>query len=913
MKKIISCLSAIFIVLSLFFLPSLPVSAQREEGTFIKENARSSFSLEIMQEGNYNIALEYICSKDRSDDPVIGLMVDGVYPYEETKEIILCRSWQDISQEKYDIQGNEIRPSQTQSFESQTTILKNRNSSADECYEFKLGAGIHVVEIATYEQSLTVCSVKAVKSDEMMNYDEVLEKHLANGAEDISLKNPIVVQAEKPSLKSSRSLLSANDRTSCNTQPYDAVKTRYNSIGGGRWSENGQWLEWKINVEKSGLYPIAVRWKQDQKNNDISSRALYIDGQLPFKEAANIEFAYSNKWQVSLLGEENQDGGYLFYLNKGEHTIRLTATVGRQQELIDEISSVISRANTAYLDIVMVTVPSPDINRDYDYEKLIPDTLKEMSSLSEKLKSIEEKVVALSGESGQNTTAIKRIYGILDKVIDDPETISNRLHDFQDSISSLASSLTDMRKQPLTLDYIAIGTDAESKPRAEGNFFAKLLHYIKQYIGSFITDYDTLGSTEVSEGKALKVWMGSDTTVIAASTGSTAGRDQLQIMRELVTDGFSANTNIPVSVQLVNAGSLLPATLAGRGPDVALGLAQSTPVNYALRNALCDLLQFDNSDDVLKDFSDAAIKPFTLDGKVYAIPETLVYPMLFYRSDILAECGVELSELDTWESLLQVALPKLQMKYLEFGVPATFNTFSTLLLQNGGKMYTDDNTASAFNSVEGMSAFKLTTSLFTQYKLDLSFNFLNRFRSGQMPLAIQDYTVYNQLSVYAPEIDGLWGMLPICGITKENGEVDRTAACTVTGCGITSCSQMKEQAWKFILWWTSEDTQTEFSQSIEALLGTAARNPTANLKARENLAWSSIIRESMRTQEKSLSCIPEIAGSYYSTRTYDFAFRDVVYEGKDIKATLNSASESIDAEIKEKRKEFYGEQAGGQN
>lgn len=907
MKKIISCLSAILIILCLFYAPLLSVSAEEKNGIFIKENSSEVFSLEIQQAGEYNIALEYTCSKERSDDPVIGLKIDGYYPLEDTKEIMLSRSWQDIKEEKYDIQGNEIRPSQTQSFVAQTAILKNRNSSAEKCFEFRLEAGMHSVEIITYEQPLTVYSVTEVKTDEVLKYAEALEKYRAEGAESVTLKTPIVVQAEKPSLKSSRSLLSANDRTSFITQPYDAVKTRYNCIGGGRWTENGQWLEWKIDVKKSGLYPIAVRWKQDQKNNDISSRAFYIDGKLPFEEAANLEFAYSGKWQVSLLGEEKQEGGYLFYLTQGEHTLRLVATVGRQQELIDEINSAISRANAAYLDIVMVTGPSPDINRDYDYEKLIPDTLKEMADLSKDLKAIEEKVVELSGESGQNTTAIKRIYGMLDKVTEDPETISRRLNDFQDSISSLASSLTDMRKQPLTLDYISVGTDVNSKPRAEGNFFGMMLHYIKQYIGSYLTDYDTLGSTEVSDGEALKVWLGSDTSVIAASAGGTAGRDQLQIMRELVTDGFSASTDIPVSVQLVNAGSLLPATLAGIGPDVALGLAQSTPVNYALRNALCDISQFEKSDEVLGEFSDAAVKPFTLDGKVYAVPETFVYPMLFYRSDILAECGVELSELETWESLLQVALPKLQMKYLEFGVPATFNTFSTLLLQNGGKMYNEGNTASAFNSVEGMSAFKLMTSLYTQYKLDLSFNFLNRFRSGQMPLAIQDYTVYNQLSVYAPEIDGLWGMLPICGITKANGEVDRTAACIVTGCGITAYSQMKEQAWKFISWWTSADTQTEFSQSIEALLGTAARNPTANLKARENLAWSSKTREAMRTQERSLSVIPEIAGSYYATRTYDFAFRDVVYEGKDIKATLNSASESIDAEIKEKRKEFYGE------
>ncbi|MBR7133195.1 MAG: extracellular solute-binding protein [Clostridia bacterium] len=906
MKRLIAVIAVILITVGSVVPISVCATSAEENFHRIGENSSFSSGITVANEGEYTVRLKYKCDLNSSADPVIGLLIDGVYPFEGAEKITLDRGWKDNAEQRYDIQGNEIRPSQLQADVIFEKILKDNSVASDDVYLFELNSGIHKVTVITYEQPIELYSVELVEFENLPEYSKAVEQYRALGAKEILDVNPILIQAEKPSLKSAQSLLSVNDRASSITQPYDAVKARYNCIGGGRWSENGQWLEWEINIPQTGLYPIALRWKQDQKNNDISSRAIYIDGEIPFKEAATLEFPYSNKWQVSFIGEKETEGGYLFYLTEGKHTLRLEATIGRQKELIADMQRIIGQANQLYLDIVMVTGPSPDINRDYDYEKLIPDTLKEMLQVSKELKGLEAEVITLSGESGQNTSSIKRLYGVIDKMTEDSETISRRLGDFQDAISSLAVSLTDMRSQPLTVDYLTLGAK-KNQLKAEGSFFAQLIHYIKQYIGSFAVDYNTLGNTKESDADALRVWLGADTTVIAASAGGTAGRDQSQIVRELVTDDFSSNTGIPVSVQLVNTGSLLPATLAGIGPDVALGLAQATPVNYALRNALYNLSEFEDCAEILNGFNDAAVLPFTLDGSVYAIPETMVYPMLFYRSDILSECGVELDELETWDSLLQVALPKLQMKYLEFGVPATYNTFSTLLLQNGGAMYNEEHTASAFNSTQGMAAFKLMTSLYTEYRLDLSFNFLNRFRSGQMPLAIQDYTMYNQISVYAPEIEGLWGMLPVCGIKDAAGQVNRTVAGTMTGCGITSYSKLKEEAWEFVKWWTKAETQIEFSQALEAVLGTAARNPTANLEARESLAWSSDIKDALRMQEASLSCIPEIAGGYYSSRNYDFAFRDVVYEGKDIKATLNSAAESIDTEIAEKRNEFYGE------
>ena len=92
---------------------------------------------------------------------------------------------------------------------------------------------------------------------------------------------------------------------------------------------------------------------------------------------------------------------------------------------------------------------------------------------------------------------------------------------------------------------------------------------------------------EGGEGESISVWV-------------TTGRDQSTIMRSLVSDSFTAQKNIAVDLKLVAAGSLLPATLSGSGPDVNMTLGSVTIINYAIRSAALPINPegyVDNPDD----------------------------------------------------------------------------------------------------------------------------------------------------------------------------------------------------------------------------------------------------------------------------------------------------------------------------
>ena len=317
-------------------------------------------------------------------------------------------------------------------------------------------------------------------------------------------------------------------------------------------------------------------------------------------------------------------------------------------------------------------------------------------------------------------------------------------------------------------------------------------------------------------------------------------------------------------------GSLLPATLAGIGPDVSLGMVQADPMNYAFRHAVCDLSGFSGAEEVMARFHPSALTPFRYGDALYAIPETQSFPMLFYRKDILDEMEIPLTELETWDGLLLSALPKIQKSYLQLGLASGCNTFLMFLLQNGGELYSEDLKSCLGNLPEGIRAFETYTELYSDYKQPLAFDFANRFRSGEIPLAIVDFTAYNQLSIFAPEIKGLWGMKPLPYTVREDGTRDRTAIGTVTASVIMSQAKDPEGAWEFIRWFS----------------------------------WDRDIAQALQTQWESVRTVPEVPGGYFTSRYLDFAFRDVVYNGKDIRETLNSAVMTINEEIRSKRQEF---------
>ena len=245
-------------------------------------------------------------------------------------------------------------------------------------------------------------------------------------------------------------------------------------------------------------------------------------------------------------------------------------------------------------------------------------------------------------------------------------------------------------------------------------------------------------------------------------------RDQGTILKSMVDDTFTPDTGVKVNVEIVAPDALLSAVVAGRGPNVVLSVGADQPVNYALRNASEDLTQFEDFDEVIKSYTESSYEQYRLGDKIYGIPETQTFNVMFYRTDILNELGLEIPQ--TWQELIEM-LPTIQGNNMSIGIPSAAGSSSnttastsvasnmpdlsmyfSMLFQNGGDLYDGEGMQTTVDEEAGVVAIEDYTEYFTDYGIPVFFDFVSRFRSGEMPIGIAAYSVYNTLMVSAPEL-----------------------------------------------------------------------------------------------------------------------------------------------------------------
>ena len=386
------------------------------------------------------------------------------------------------------------------------------------------------------------------------------------------------------------------------------------------------------------------------------------------------------------------------------------------------------------------------------------------------------------------------------------------------------------------------------------------------------------------------------------------------VLNSLINEYFTPQENIKVDLKITSC-SLLMGMLSGNAPDLSLHMSRTEPLNLAMRGALYDLSKFDDFDDVTKSFAESATLPYTYKNGVYALPDTQSFYVMFYRKDVLDKLGIEVPQ--TWDefltavSVLQINNMDAYIPYVQITDASTVNTgvgglnlYATILQQFGGSFYNDELDECIIDSPVGFSAFKYWTEMYTKKKLPTTASFYNRFRSGTIPLGIEAYTQYTTLMEAAPEIQGRWSIALVPGTRKEDGTIDRTISGSGSGCAIIRTSENIDEAWKFLKWWTSADTQLNYNNNVEAILGAVSRVTTANVEAFSRMAWEKKDLELLLEQRSYIREIPEVPGSYFVSRSIDQAFWNVVESNAQPKDTLYKWSKICNSEIDRKIAEY---------
>lgn len=845
------------------------------------ENGYVSWEIDVPESGLYNMSMKYYPVAGNSAAIERELRINGKTPFVEAKKLTFTRVWENKGPIERANRGNDLRPSQIESPQWQEAIFKDRDSSYSKPYQFYFEKGLNQVQLMSVREPLVIAYVQLHQEDVPPSYAELEEQYRLKQYTPVK-DAQVKIQGEDARYKSDPTLYPIMDRTSPTTEPYHPSKIRLNTIGGMNWNTAGQWMEWEVEVPQEGLYELVFKYRQNLLRGLNVSRRLTIDGAVPFKEAENLSFGYDANWQMGVLGQEEKP--FLLYFTKGKHSIKMEVTLGELSETVPYVESSILGLNQIYQKIVMVTGAVPDPYRDYHLEKLIPDLSEQFRSQSERLNEVLDRLEKIAKGGSDNAAVIKTVAYQLNDLADHPESIIKRLEQFKANSGALGTWLLQMKSQPLEIDYMLLSSADAELPEVSPSLPQSLKHHVLSFMGSFVEDYSNVGNVDEQTG-ALEVWI-------------NEGRDQAQILKTMIESDFTAKTNIHVNLRVVDPAVLLSATLAGRGPDIALN--EVNAVDLAMRNALEDLSQYPGFDEVSKRFRESAFTPFQFENGIYALPEKQIYPMMFYRKDILQELGLKVPQ--TWEDLYAI-IPVLKKKHLDLAMTPNV-IMEMLLFQNGGQYYRDGGKATDLDSEIGVQAFSKWTELYTNYKLPQAFDFNNRFRLGEMPIGIADYTAYNQLMVFAPEIRGLWDFAPVPGMKGENGQIHRETGASTAGAIMFRKTANKLDAWEFMKWWTSKESQLTFGREMESLMGASARYPTANLEALQELPWSSEDYVKLEEQGNWVQGIPNVPGGYFTARHLNNAFFEVLLSGSDPRETIEEYANTINMEIAIKRKEF---------
>jgi len=905
---------------------------------YLPNEGSATWAFSVPENGMYHIKFVYYTSLIEStvNDIERKLSIDGEIPFAEANYFNWSKIWtyeypqNDDGTWKFnqDLAGNSLTPPNRQRSAWRSYYCRDSVGFTNEYYQFYFSKGEHTLTLQAQRESTILGAIVLVPTDSaevtVPTYEEYY-RHITEtlGATSVSTGKGTVIQAELPLYVSDTSVYMSSNRSSALNQPSAATAQVYNVIGSDSYNSVGQYAAYAFTVEQTGLYDMIMRVQQTTLMGMFVCRAVKLwssDGMygladgtptVPFQEAYNARFDYNKDWQVVRVGDGEET--FSFYFKEGvTYVLYLEVGLGSLAETLSRTSDMLKLINDCYLEILRLTGATPDDSRDYFFSDIMPEVIYNLNYAAVELSDIADYFELISGSTGAHISTLDTIALLLARMGTDEREIAANLASLKTYLGTLGTWFNQSKTSSMTVDWIAFQSHEDKLPKANANIFQSLWYEIRSFVRSFFTDYSVMGVTDRAalSADALEVWLAD-------------GRDQSKIWRSLIDSSFTAYcanesvycrenniTNIATNLKLVAGGTLLPSILAGAGPDAYMGLDSATVINYSIRGAIQSINEFSDHEAYIDaNFHDAAINTIELLGEVYGLPMTMNLPMMYYRTDVLVDLGMQVPE--TWDELLGL-LPVLQNNNLEVGL---LGIYQMLLYQHGGSMwkYEDDyeyaGSQIGLDSNLALEVFDDYCRLFTDYSFPYQYDAANRFRTGEMPIVIGDYVgIYNTLVVFATEIDGLWEFSSVPGTLDSEGNLNYTALAGVAAVVIPykkgGNAQAKAAAWEYLKWVTSAEAQSSYGNRMVAIQGPSAKYATANMNAIDLLSWTSSEAKAIYDQMDHLASVKNYPGSYIYARYINFAFLAAYNTGADPVDSLQKYISAINTEISRKREEF---------
>lgn len=935
----------------------------REDDTFVKKETNGikfyqddavdcsyvEWTFQVKETGLYQMYVNMKPKKSYGTQIQRRILIDGEIPFEEMRNVYFFRRFEEEGKVDTNAIGNEVWPSHVEIEAWQQQPVVDNSGYFEDPLKFYFTAGTHKLRIEYVDQDVTIGDVVLKGAKQYLTYEEYIASHSDKKASDAK---PIRIQAEEAIYKSESTIRRESD-TDPETRSLDrktgkersnsATEQLLNMIGGSRWATGNQSITWKVEVEKAGLYTMNMRGQQNDNVGMPAYRQIAIDGEIPFDEMRLYPFEYNaDGWAAFTVGQHDKkdkakvNEPYQFYLTEGVHYITMTVKSGAMYEIENLTNKAIEKISEKYIEITKVTGTSPDQNYEYHLARDMAYLKEDFTDIADQLQQCADLLAKISYEKSDMETNYDSIIATMRSFAKDPDVIVSNLSELENAQTNLGDYLLNLGDMPLSFDYIELGSVDVNDGKfevEESGFWERLWCSIQNFFASFIKEYDAVGSIAAEDGakETLEVWI-------------ARGREWGEILKSLSDEDFSSQTGIEINLNILpsgqlnagNVSALMLSITSGKAPDIGLGVSSSDPVEFAFREAVVDLTQFNDYEKFVKDNfpNETMMVPFKYvkdDGTegVYGLPETMDFTCIIYRTDIFD--ALNLTVPSTWDELWEVTLPELDKNNMSFSFPvdttASSNTPSSLkamtmyLIQNDGSYYCDTTDKKEKESVDmqapcaglytnldteaGIKSFQQWCEMYTNYGLDAESSFFTRFRTGTLPIGVCSYASYMQILTQAPELYGRWDISPMIGSLNEDGEmINKVSGISISACQIMSQSDKEKASWEFLKWWMSEETQIAYGQDIEATMGVTARWNTANLHAFQELPWDEehigIISDSIEDAIEQ----PIVLGGYFTTRHLVNAWNRVYMNNQNPRDAIEEAVKDINKELRTKHEEY---------
>lgn len=840
------------------------------------------------EDGQYEIWLTYRNTSQAILPTDMDIALDGGYPFSELHSVQFRSLWVDEGVFPQDRYGNE---NSTIPYAADVTLEAGLSDSASRTmtpFLFELTAGEHELTLTVQDGEIALSALTLKAPTAYAPYEQG----------DTSGDHIIVIEAEKITSRNSSSIR-ANGEYITTLSPYSTDRRLINHLAGSSFNQAGDVATWSFTVEEAGWYNFGAYYRQNIRQDFPVFIDILIDGQAPSEAALAVPFDFYDGF--TYMQAQYEGRAQSFYLSEGEHTLSLRINAECFTALFEMIGEMTNEINALSQEITRLSGGiTTDQYRHYNILGSIPDLPNILSAWADEC----ETMLASIGEinAGSKLTAFSYLELCVVQLRDlaeSPEDIPRRISELSTGSNSVAKYLSqlllDISYNNVDIDQIYFYQDQAALPEKPNAIESAFMS-----ISRFFQSFNLSGYSASSEGEEghLQVWMGESRVLV-------------EVLQNIIDSDFTAKTGIVVDLAILPSESkLVLSNAAGNAPDVALSISSVTPSYLDIRGALYDLTQFEDFPKVADRFTSSLFIPYIYDNGVYALPQQVNAWVLYYRKDILDSIGLEVPQ--TLKDVKDM-LPELQARGMNFYYPTAgmsgtkiFSGTLPVILQAGGSVYGDTVAETTLDTEASLNGFRELTELFTIYSmpLDSGSGFYQRFRDGTLPIGIADMSIYNLLNNAAPELDGLWDIALIPGLENEDGEVQRWIIGNLKAMGIMANTDMPQEAWEFLKWWSSEEVQSTYANLLFTTYGEDTLWASANQDAFAQLPIKYTHKQTMLEQMSWMTDAPWCLGTYMVERELSNAFLSVTVDGVDVRRALDKAIKAIDRETYRKLEEF---------